>query len=87
MSEYWTKFFSTAFVAAVIGAAAIHANAQQPPPDPAFMQKAIAALQSQRNAALDNSAALEAKVTILTEENVALKKQIEELRKPESKKD
>lgn len=42
------------------------AFAQQP--DPAFMQRAIAALQAQRNAALDAQAVSEAKVAGLTED-------------------
>jgi hypothetical protein len=79
MNEYWTKFLATAFVAAVIGAAIIHANAQQPPPDPAFMQKAIAVLQTQRNSALDQAAALEAKVSILTEEKTAAEAKVKAL--------
>lgn len=67
----------------IILAFAAPALAQQaPPPDPAFMQKAIAALQSQRNIALDAAASAEARANILTEENAALKKQIADLAKP-----
>ena len=58
------------------------ASAQQAVPDPAFMQKAIAAVQAQRNNALDVAAAAEARATQLAEENTKLKAQIEQLTKP-----
>ncbi len=63
------------------------APAQQAPsnPDLAFLQKATAVLQTQRNAALDGQAAAEARAAVLADENAALKKQIDDLRKPESK--
>ena len=57
---------------------AIPALAQQPPPDPAFMQKAIVALQVQRNAALDAQVVAEARAAQLSDEVAALKKQIED---------
>ena len=56
------------------------ALAQQAPPDPAFMQKAIVALQAQRNAALDAQAVAEARASVLAEEVATLKKQIDETR-------
>lgn len=65
----------------------VPALAQQPAPqaDPAFMQKALTALQAQRNAALDGQAAAQAQAAMLTEEVATLKKQIEDL-KPKSDK-
>jgi hypothetical protein len=62
---------------------AVPAHAQQPqlPPDPAFMQKAITALQQQRNDALDRQAGSEAKAAQLAEENAKLKAENEELKK------
>lgn len=47
------------------------ALAQQPPqiePDAAFMKKAIAALQSQRNEALDRAVGAEARLAVTAEE-------------------
>lgn len=47
------------------------AHAQQPPsppPDPAFMQKAMAALQQQRNEAMDRVAGAEARLAVTAEE-------------------
>jgi uncharacterized small protein (DUF1192 family) len=41
---------------------------QQQQQDPAFLQRALGALQAQRNAALDGQAAAEARVGMLTEE-------------------
>lgn len=59
------------------------ANAQQP--DPAFLQKAINAVQTQRNLAMDSAAVAEAKLVTVTEELtkaqaeiVNLKKQLED---------
>jgi hypothetical protein len=73
------------------------AFAQQP--DPAFMQHALSALQAQRNQAMDNLAASEAKsamateqldatrghVSKLTVENTKLKAENEALKKGQSK--
>jgi hypothetical protein len=53
----------------------------QLPPDPAFLQKAITALQQQRNDALDRQAGSEAKASQLAEENAKLKAENEELKK------
>ena len=63
----------------------IPAFAQQA--DPIFLQKAINSLSGQRNVAMDQAAAFEAKAAMLTEEVAALKKQIEELKSktPEQK--
>lgn len=55
---------------------------QQPAPDPAFLQKAIMALQAQRNTALDGQAAAEARANMLAEEAATLRKQLEEAKKP-----
>lgn len=54
------------------------AFAQQGPP-PLDANKLVAALQDQRNAALDSGAACDARVRTLTDENGALKKQIVDL--------
>ena len=61
---------STLFIPAV-------AYAQQP--DPTFLQHAVTALQSQRNAALDAQAVAEAKVAGLTDELAKANKQVKEL--------
>ncbi len=57
------------------------ASAQQQPPDPAALQKAVQALQQQRNAAMDQAAGLQVQAATLAEENDRLKKQVEELQK------
>ena len=56
-------------------------------PDPVFLQKAVVALQAQRNAALDAQAVAEARAAQLTDEVAALKKQIEDAKKSVEKKD
>lgn len=48
-------------------------------PDPAFLQAALNALQVQRNAANDNSAALEAKLNLVTNELAKANTKIKEL--------
>jgi septal ring factor EnvC (AmiA/AmiB activator) len=53
------------------------ALAQQP--DPAFMQRAINALQTQRNNALDGQAAMEARLAGLTEDLSKTNAKIKEL--------
>lgn len=53
------------------------ALAQQP--DPIFLQKAIAAVQTQRNLAMDTAAVAEAKVAQLTEELTKAQARIKEL--------
>lgn len=53
------------------------AFAQQP--DPIFLQKAIAAVQTQRNLAMDTAAVAEAKVAQLTEELTKAQARIKEL--------
>ena len=55
------------------------AGAQQQPPDPAFLQRAILSVQSQRNTALDGQAACEASRGGLIEEIEKLKARIKEL--------
>lgn len=57
------------------------ALAQQQPP-PAFLEKAIAALQTQRNNALDAQAAAEARAALLAEELTKAKARITELEAP-----
>lgn len=53
------------------------AAAQQP--DPMFLQRAIAAVQTQRNVAMDAAAVAEAKVAALTEELDKAKVRVKEL--------
>lgn len=67
-------------IAILIVMLATSALAQQPP-DPASLQKAIAVLQQQRNAAMDQAAGVQVEAQRLAEENAALKKQIEDLQK------
>lgn len=59
------------------------AFAQQPqqPPDPAFMQKAIGAMQQQRNQAYDQAAIAEARAAQLADEVAKLKAELDELKK------
>lgn len=52
------KRLLAAAAAAVL--AILPAFAQQAPPDPAFLQRALAAVQAQRNAALDDAAGMRA---------------------------
>lgn len=53
--------------------------AQQQQPDPAFMQRAINALQKQRNIAMDNQAIAEAKVDELGANLAKAQEKIKEL--------
>lgn len=64
-------------IAIALVAIGVPALAQQP--DPAFMQKTIAALQAQRNEALDWRAALEAKLALAMDENTKLTARVKEL--------
>lgn len=50
--------------------------------DPAFLQKAISALQGQRNAALDQAAAAEAKGAVTADELAKAQSKIKELEHP-----
>ena len=52
-----------------------------PAPDPASLQKAIAVLQQQRNAAMDQAAGVQVEAQRLAEENAKLKAQIEDMQK------
>lgn len=56
------------------------AFAQQQPADPAFMQKAITALQAQRNEAADKLAIEAARSMMLSEENAKLKADLDKLK-------
>lgn len=53
-------------------------QAQQP--DPATLQRAIAAIQQQRNAALDQAATFQIEAQRLADENAKLKAEIEALK-------
>lgn len=55
---------------------------QQQPPDPTTLQRAIAAVQAQRNAALDQAASMQIEIQRLTEENAKLKAEIDAAKKP-----
>jgi hypothetical protein len=57
------------------------ALAQQAPPDPATLQRAITAIQQQRNSALDQAASMQIEAQRLADENAKLKAEIEELKK------
>lgn len=69
----------------LIALIATPALAQQHPPDPATLQRAIAAIQAQRNAALDQAASMQIEAQRLGEENKKLKDEIEALKKDQSK--
>lgn len=60
------------------------ALAQQQPPDPATLQRAIAAIQQQRNAALDQAASMQIEAQRLADENAKLKARVDELEKPKA---
>lgn len=63
--------------AIVIAASAAPAFAQQP--DVAMLQKAIVAIQNQRNQALDAQASSDVRAAMLVEESVKLKARIQQL--------
>lgn len=54
---------------------------QQPAVDSAFLQKALSAMQAQRNNALDEQVGTVARAAVLADENAKLKAEIEELKK------
>jgi cell division protein FtsB len=58
------------------------AHAQQQPPDPAFMQRALSAMQTQRNQAMDQAAIAQAQAAQAQEEVAKLRAEIEQLKKP-----
>ena len=65
-------------IAAVL-LASTTAFAQQQQPDPAFLQRALGAIQAQRNQAMDNLAASEAKSAMATEQLDATRGQVSKL--------
>jgi septal ring factor EnvC (AmiA/AmiB activator) len=71
-----TAIFALATFFAVVGAPT---HAQQPP-DPAFVQKALAALQQQRNAAMDNLAVVQAQLAQAQEQLQAVTKERDDLK-------
>jgi hypothetical protein len=83
-----TLILLLALIPAFAGTGAAFAQQpQQQPADPAFMQKAIQALQTQRNQALDAQAVVEAKAMQLADEVAKLKTELDELKKkPEPQK-
>jgi len=62
------------------------ANAQQPP-DPAFLQQAVAALQAQRNRALDEAAGNAAQLAQAQQKVADLQKQLDALKPKDKPKD
>ena len=56
------------------------AIAQQQTPDPAFLQKALSAMQSQRNQAADAQAVLEARLSMANDELAKAQAKIKELK-------
>lgn len=77
------------FLIAIMLMLPVSTIAQQPAvqPDPAFLQKAIVTLQSQRNTALDAQAVSEARASMLNEQLESANKTIEALRKQAADKD
>jgi len=61
------------------------ALAQQAPLDPATLQRALAAVQQQRNAAMDQTASAQIEAMRLAEEVAKLKAEIEAIKKPAEK--
>ena len=75
-------FLSLNFALLVAGFIVAHAQAPQAPPDPAFLQKAVQVLQTQRNNEADQRAVAEARAAMLQEEVTKLQKDLAEARKP-----
>lgn len=75
-------------VLAILALLATPALAQQQPPDPAFLQRFLGAMQAQRNQALDVAAVGEAKAQGLAEDLAKAQARIKELEqnKPSDKK-
>jgi hypothetical protein len=59
--------------------AAAPAFAQQGPPEPAFLQVSIGALQTQRNQAMDAAAIAEARLAVASDDLARAKTRIKEL--------
>lgn len=55
------------------------ALAQQQPPDPAFLQRALAAMQTQRNQAMDSAAVLEARLATTADDLAKANARIKEM--------
>lgn len=74
-------------VLAAIFCLAAWAGFAQQAPDPAFLQRALSALQAQRNAALDSQVVAEARAAGLTDDLAKATARIKELEtKPEAPK-
>lgn len=67
------------FVRVLLGLLLMTVNALAEQPDAAFLQKAIGAVQTQRNLALDAAAAAEAKVSIISDDLAKAQARIKEL--------
>jgi len=63
----------------IVSTLLIPATAYAQQPDVSFLQHAVGALQSQRNAALDAQAVAEAKIAGLTDELAKANRQVKEL--------
>lgn len=61
---------------------ALPAHAQPAPPDPAFLQQALGAMQAQRNQALDQAAVETARAAMTAAELEKAKARIKELEAP-----
>mgnify|MGYP001562945755 CR=1 FL=1 len=74
-------------IAALMLIISTSAFAQQQPLDPAFLHRAISALQAQRNQSMDTAAVSEARAAGLADELAKAQARIKELeKKPEEKK-
>jgi len=72
-----------ALVLALLGGGIVaHAQTTNQTPDPAFLQKAVQALQTQRNNEADQRAVAEARAAMLQDEVTKLQKDLAEARKP-----
>lgn len=70
------------FLVLALSLLATPALAQQQPPDPATLQRAIVAIQQQRNQALDQAATMQIEAQRLADENAKLKAEIDAMKKP-----
>lgn len=76
------RYLATALVLALLGGGIVAHAQSAPPPDPAFLQKAVQALQTQRNNEADQRAVAEARSAMLQDEVTKLQKELADARKP-----
>lgn len=72
-------------LALLLAALATPAFAQQAPPDPITLQRAIAAIQQQRERFANEAASYQIEAQRLADENAKLKAEIEKLKAQETK--